>query len=238
MVTGEREKMGGWFCKDGFPHIKRPTKPYTSAKNYAPDGPLVRGIKRSAKHLNRIKENGGWRMKSCLFIVVLAVFALSLVPNLVLAGQPFVSATCHISCTVAEFAEWSESSFPAIDLPELTPQNEQTSGSSRLYLYTNGDVKITADNSGTAQLSKDALHKLVTEYKLEYDASGVNETGGSRVEWSEHNSFLSKGSTVTHVSGDGAVEVILSVRASKGTQGAGDSGEYSATQTLTACWKS
>ena len=177
-------------------------------------------------------------MKSCLFIMVLAVFALSLVPNPVLAGQPSVSATCHISCTVAEVAEWSEASFPDIRLPDLTAQNKQTSGSSRVYLYTNGDVEITADNSGAAQLSKDALHKLVTEYKLEYDASGVNETGGSTAEWSEYDSFLSKGSTVSHVSGDGAVEVILSVRASKGTERPGDSGEYSATQTLTACWKS
>ena len=166
------------------------------------------------------------------------MFAVSSAPNPVWAKPRPAAATCHISCTVAEVAEWSESSFPAINLPELTPQNKQSSGSSRLRLYTNGDVKITADNSNAAQLSKDTLHKLVTEYKLEYDASGVNKTGGYTVEWSSHDSFLIKGSTVTHASGDGAVEIILSVRASKETKSPGDSGEYSATQTLTACWKS
>jgi len=48
--------------------------------------------------------------------------------------------------------------------------------------------------------------KLLTEYRLEYDAGTVA--------WSDYGSFLSKGSTVKHIPGDGAVEVILSVRAS------------------------
>ena len=177
-------------------------------------------------------------MRSYLFIAVLAVFVLFLAPDFVLAGPPSVSATCNISCTVAEIVEWSNSNFPPIDIADLTTQSSQVSGSSRLYLYTNGDVEITANNSDIAQLSKDATHKLVTEYGLEYDASGISETGGSTVAWSEHDSFLSEGSIVTHVSGDGAVEVILSVRASCGSKAPLTSGHYSATQTLTVCWKS
>ena len=203
-------------------------------------------------------------MRSCLFITVLAVFALFLAPGLISAGPPPVSAMCNISCTVAEIVEWSEAGFPAINLADLTTQNRRVSGSASLVLYTNGDVKITADNSAAAQLSKDANHKLVTEYKLEYDAFGANETGGSTADWSEHDSFLSEGSTVTHVSGDGAVEVILSVRVSNDSGELGNSltpnsilanpsssnatciisctleniGECTATQTLTACWKS
>ena len=183
-------------------------------------------------------QGGGSKIRSCLFITVLAVFALCLAADLVLAAPPPVSATCDISCTVAETVEWSEAGFPAIELTDLTTRNRQVSGSASLTLYTNGDVKITADNSDAAQLSKDALHKLITEYKLQYDASGVGETGGSTVAWSDYDSFLSKGSTVKHIYGDGAVEVILSVRASRDTLRPGDSGEYSATQTLTVCWKS
>lgn len=203
-------------------------------------------------------------MRSYLFIAVLAVFDLFLASNLVSAEPPSVSATCNITCTVADMVEWSDTSFPAINLADLTTQSSQVSGSSSLYLYTNGDVKITADNSDAAQLSKDDNHKLVTEYKLEYDAFGVNKTGGSTVEWSEYECFLNEGSTVTHVSGDGAVEVTLSVRVSNDSRDLGNSstpnlilanpsscnatciisctvaniGECSATQTLTVYWKS
>ena len=177
-------------------------------------------------------------MRSFLSIALLVVFALSLVPNPVLAAPPPVSATCDISCTVAETAEWSDASFPAINLPDLTTPDSRVSGSTSLVLYTNGEVKITADNSDVAQLSKDNLHKLVTEYKLGYDAPGAGQTGGSTVTWSRYNSFLSNGSIVKHASGDGTVEVTLSVRASKDALYSGDSGKYTATQTLTVCWKS
>jgi hypothetical protein len=207
---------------------------------------------------------GRQEMRSYLFIAVLTVFGLFLASNLVSAEPPSISVRCKTSCTVAEIVEWSDDSFPPINLTNLTAQNSQVFGSSRLRLYTNGNVEITADNSDAAQLSKDNYHKLVTEYKLEYDAFGVNETGGSMVDWSGYDSFLSKGSIVTHIPGDGAVEVILSVRVSKGSSGFGNSltqnlrstnlpstsaacnisctlenvGECTATQTLTAYWES
>lgn len=203
-------------------------------------------------------------MRSYLFIAVLVVSVLSSPSNPALAKPSSVSARCNISCTVAEVVEWSDSSFPAINLADLTTQSSRVSGSSSLYLYTNGDVEITADNSDAAQLSKDDNHRLVTEYKLEYDAFGLNKTGGSMVDWSGYDSFLSEGSRVTHVSGDGAVEVTLSVRVSNDSSGFGNSltpnlmsanpyrssaaciisctlenvGKCTATQTLTACWKS
>lgn len=199
-----------------------------------------------------------------MFIAVLVVSALSSPPNPTLAKPPSVSARCDISCTVAEIVEWSDNSFPAINLADLTAQSSWVSGSSSLYLYANRDVEITADNSDTAQLSKDDNHRLVTEYKLEYDACGLNKTGGSMVDWSGYDSFLSEGSRVTHVSGDGAVEVTLSVRVSNDRGGFGNSltpnlmsanpyssnaaciisctlenvGKCTATQTLTACWQS
>jgi hypothetical protein len=203
-------------------------------------------------------------MRSYLFIAVLVVSVLSSPSNPALAKPSSVSARCNISCTVAEIVEWSDSSFPAINLADLTTQSSRVSGSSSLYLYTNGDVEITADNSDAAQLSKDDNHRLVTEYKLEYDAFGLNKTSGSMVDWNGYDSFLSEGSRVTHVSGDGAVEVTLSVRVSNDSGGFGNSltpnlmsanpyssnaaciisctlenvGKCTATQTLTACWQS
>jgi hypothetical protein len=93
-------------------------------------------------------------------------------------------------------------------------------------------MEITADNSAAAQLSKDDSHKLITEYKLECDTVGTARA------WSSYDCFLNKGPQVKHVAGDGAIEVTLSVRASAESIGAGDCGEYRATQTLTVCWKS
>ena len=177
-------------------------------------------------------------MRSFLSIALLVVFALSLVPNPVLAAPPVVSARCNISCTVAEIAEWSDDSSPTINLPDLTTPDSQVAGSTSLVLYTNGEVKITADNSDAAQLSKDNLHKLITDYKLEYDTSGAGQTGGSTVTWRQCNSLLNIGLMKTQVSGDDAVEVILSVVASKNTTQPGDSGRHTATHTLTVCWKS
>ena len=203
-------------------------------------------------------------MRSYLFIAVLVVSVLSSPSNPALAKPSSVSVRCSISCTVAEIVEWSDSSFPAINLADLSARNSRVLGSSILCLYTNTDVEITADNSDAAQLSKDDNHRLVTEYKLEYDAFGLNKTGGSMVDWSGYDSFLGEGSRVTHVPGDGAVEVTLSVRVSNDSGGFGNSstpnlmsanpygsnaaciisctlenvGKCTATQTLTACWQS
>jgi hypothetical protein len=181
---------------------------------------------------------GMGKMKSYLSIAVLALFVLSPVPILAPAQPPPVSASCRITCTVDVSVEWSDIDFPPVELPDLTSENSRVSGSTSLVLYTNGDVTITADNSDTAQLSKGTLHNLVTEYRLEYDAAGAAQTGGSTITWSDYDSFLNEASTVNHIPGDGAVEVILSVRAAYDKNAPPASGDYTATQTLTVCWKS
>ncbi len=163
-------------------------------------------------------------MKSYLFI---AVFVSSLAAGLAWAVPSPTSATCNISCTVAEVAEWSRNSLPvAIDI--------DASPSTSLVLYTNGDVKITADNPDTVQLSKDAL----TVYKLEYNGCGTDQTDGRAVTCSQYDSFLSNDLTVRRIPSDGTVEVILSVKVSSETIHLVDSGRHCATQTLTVCWKS
>jgi len=50
--------------------------------------------------------------------------------------------------------------------------------------------------------------------------------------------FLGAGSNVTHVDGDGAVNVTLSAKASNETGNVANAGLYTATQTLTAAWGS
>lgn len=172
-----------------------------------------------------------------LSIVLLAVCILSSAQVSVLAIPPPASATCHISCTVANTVEWSETSFPEIDLDSLTVKNKQTIGETTLVLYTNGDVTITADNSNTAELSFGS-HKLLTKYKLKYDGFGIKQTGSKPTAWHPFNTFLNKGADIIHIPTDGAVEVILSVRASIEKIRPENSGTYNAIQTLTACWKS
>ena len=56
------------------------------------------------------------------------------------------------------------------------------------------------------------------------------------VSYTLYSSFLSSASVITHVSGDGAVVVTLSARATNDSGNVADAGNYSATQTLTASW--
>lgn len=173
-------------------------------------------------------------MKRNFLVLILALFSMQ---SLVLAGHSPVTATCDISCTVEDIVEWASNSFSAINLGKLTTQKTEVQGSASLVLYTNKDVQILADNSEAAQLSKDSMHTLITQYKLEYDGGGADQTGGRTAGWSDYDYFLVNGSQVIHAPCDGAVEVILSVRAFRNTAHAAESGRYTARQTLTVCWK-
>jgi hypothetical protein len=176
-------------------------------------------------------------MNSRGFAILLLLCVLFSTTVLVSAVPPPTSATCKITCIVSEVVEWSQTSFPDIDLGELTVQNKQAAGEAELTLYTNGDVTIIADNSNNAELSF-GPHALLTEYKLRYDGSGVNQTGGRPTEWCSFDTFLKGGTDIIHAPADGAVEVILSVKASIKEIRPENSGQYNAIQTLTVCWKS
>lgn len=155
----------------------------------------------------------------------------------VFAVPPPAVATCAITCRVSEIVEWSDTSFPQIDLGVLTPKKEQAVSESELLLYTNGDVSITADNSDSAELSFGS-YSLQTEYQLRYDGSGINQTGGRPTEWCTFDTFLKEAADIIHIPTDGAVVVILSVKASVKEIQPENTGTYNAVQTLTACWKS
>ena len=104
-------------------------------------------------------------------------------------------------------------------------------------LYTNGDVEITADNSQNAELSN-GPYKLKTQYQLSCDNTGIGQTGGAPTEWCTYDTFLKEAVQIKHSQTDGAVVVILSVKAETDEIQKGSGGEYCATQTLTVCWKS
>ncbi|MFC1677929.1 hypothetical protein ACFL3G_12825 [Planctomycetota bacterium] len=173
-----------------------------------------------------------------LVIVVLAIFLLCCGGGSALAEPAPARATCKISCSVAGVVEWSEANFSDIDLGRITPKRKYGLGKAEFQLHTNGDVEITVDNNNNAELLLGTGDKLLTEYKLQYNGSGVDQTGGKTMPWSQHDKFLKKASPVVHISGDGDVMVMLSVRASLKNKKPKQTGIYTATQTLTACWKS
>jgi hypothetical protein len=169
-------------------------------------------------------------------MAIAAIVALC-VWGAVLAQPVDDDATCDISVTVAEIMEWS-SNFPDIVvLDQITSQATVVTDDSTLTLYTNGDVDITADIlSGLPELTGPDSDTLVTEYALSYDGTGSGSTGGAPVAFTNFDTFLTGGSHVTHVPGDGAVNVTLSVRASNEGGTLANAGLYNATQTLTAAW--
>jgi hypothetical protein len=177
-------------------------------------------------------------MKSLAKVLLLVTVVLFLAPGLVLADPNDTDATCSVTVTVDNIMEWS-GNFSGIDLGTITSQGDIVDGNDTTTLYTNGNVDITADNTATAQLSNgdpNSSDTLVTEYKLTYDGDGASATGGSTVDWTEYDTFLSSASVVTHISEDGAVEVRLWARASNPAGEVADAGSYGATQTLTASW--
>lgn len=177
-------------------------------------------------------------MKMLIKVLLVTLTVVCFTPNPVSADNPSNSqATAAVTCTVDTIMEWSAASFSTIAIADITHQNSAPFASQSLVLYTNGNVDISANNTTTAQLSlASPADTLVTEYKLEYDKNGSNGTGGSTVDWTDYSTFLSTPSTVTHVNGDGAVNVTLSARASNDSGNVANAGDYTATQTLTAAW--
>ncbi len=168
---------------------------------------------------------------NCVKFFILFLILCGFSSLLVAFPPPPASATCRITCRVAEVVEWSNEAFDDIDLGEISPKRTETTGQSILTLYTNGDVIITADNSETAELSNGS-RKLDTQYQLQFD-SGISPT-----DWCAYDAFLKEAVEITHNQTDGGVVVILSVKAHANDFQPGTGGEYTAVQTLTACWKS
>ncbi|KKK55686.1 hypothetical protein LCGC14_3072070 [marine sediment metagenome] len=180
-----------------------------------------------------------------LLLLLLAVLCLT--PNLAFGAEPDSLATCAISVTVDPIMEWA-GNFAGIALvPAITSQSQTPEGSQIQTIYTNCNFTIDSDQTTTAQLSIGApADTLVTKYKLAEDGDGVSTTGATAAEetasgiatWTDYDSFLATVLPITHVDGDGAVDVTLSVQASCAGGEVPNQGNYTATQTLTAVWTS
>lgn len=126
--------------------------------------------------------------------------------------------------------------FGEIALANIENRDQVCNASSQVTLSMNGDVEISADNSDTARLVESGGDHLYTEYKLEFDGDGVNTTGRETVDFTSYDSFLSSPVTITYVPDDNEVQVTLSARASNYPGQLANTGNYTATQTLTATW--
>lgn len=133
-----------------------------------------------------------------------------------------------------DFMYW-ESNFSNINLGNITTRDSNPGGNATVTLFTTGDAQISANNGTAAQLSYGA-DTLVTEYKLTFDGNGSSATGGSTVDFTSYDSFLSPFAAVTYVLDDNDVEVTLYVRVSNYAGQLADAGTYTATQTLTVHW--
>ncbi len=161
-------------------------------------------------------------MKSIKSHIIIAVLAIIVLPVIICAE---------------DYIRW-DSNFDAIGLDNISLRNGTSENSAAVTLFISGDVSISADNevNGSAEL-KNGTDSLATEYKLEFDGTGSGgKTGANNTEYAEYNSFLSPAVNITYVPDDNDVAVTLWVRASNYENDLSDSGQYTATQTLTVTW--
>ncbi|MEN6386802.1 MAG: hypothetical protein ABFD79_16605 [Phycisphaerales bacterium] len=154
---------------------------------------------------------------------ILAFFALIALPQVI--------------CAVNEFA-W-RTDFAPIVLTNISQKSDVQEGSSTITLDVSGfddEAIITANNEAGSVLTN-GTDTLITEYKLTFDGDGTSKSGGNSMEnYVSAGSFLDPGMNIKYVPGDQEVEVKLHVRASNRADGVSDSGNYTATQTLTITW--
>ncbi|MDD5010585.1 MAG: hypothetical protein PHQ00_00505 [Phycisphaerae bacterium] len=185
-----------------------------------------------------------------LLLIVIGVMAIGYNPRAVFADEVGPDAAeCAISVTVDSIIEWEDEDFPAIDLDSqessISAQATSPEGSAVYTLWTNCNVELSADNTATAQLT-DGTDVLVTKYKISTDGDGVTETGANAAAIAAsgsdayvlHNLFLATPLDIAHFNTDGAVEVTLEIEATNPSDEVADSGDYTATQTITATWTS
>jgi len=167
------------------------------------------------------------------------------VPHIIAPAASFLrsktAGVCLILICSALLVEGKDSmrwlgGFQVISLQDIQTRTQVSTGSSSITLLTTGNAEISADNTDAARLTEPGGGGLYTEYMLEFDGDGASSTGGTTVDFTSYDSFLTSPAQVTHVLGDDRVTVTLSVRASNYANQLANAGTYSATQTLTASW--
>jgi hypothetical protein len=185
------------------------------------------------------------------FLVFVICMVLMVVPAKKIIGAEVGpdGATCAVSVTVDSIIEWEGLNFAPIALTKIDNQSDTPEDSKTYTLWTNCNVTLSANNTAVAQLT-DTVDVLVTKYKLTIDGDGAAATGATATaidnsdsdQFIEYDQFLNTDLAITHVNTDGNVEVTLHVQASNqdldGHKQVADSGNYTATQTITATWGS
>jgi len=175
-----------------------------------------------------------------LLLSAICIAVITFTVELALAAEPDSDAFCIINVTVDQICEWEGANFAAINLTTIDEKGETPEGSAVYTLWLNCNVALTADNAATAQLDNvddGGSDTLNTEYKVAYD--DVGGTTGADTAYEDYSTFINgAGSAITHVDGDGAVEITLWAKAFNNTDEVADAGVYQATQTLTAAWTS
>ncbi|MGB8225444.1 MAG: hypothetical protein WCE45_01060 [Sedimentisphaerales bacterium] len=185
-----------------------------------------------------------------LLLTAICVIVISYSPMPAFGGNPGDdSATCAITVSVLSIIEWEGAAFPAIDIDaesDLAPiaaHADDPCGHSDFTLWTNCDVQLSADNTSLSRLT-DGTDTLVTKYKILTDGDGDPCTGAdafavgasSSDVFTLYSDFLAEPLDITHVNTDGSVEVTLWVQATNEDDEVSDSGDYTATQEITAAW--
>jgi hypothetical protein len=155
-------------------------------------------------------------------------------PRIIVSVLVILRCYPSLVCGQGEMS-WDDD-FAPISLQDIQTRDQVRQGQSTVTLSTTGDAEISADNTTTARLSGPGSDTLYTEYGLTFDGKGISQTGGSDVDFTSYESFLSTPAYVTHVTGDNEVDVRLRVRASNYAGDLANAGTYTATQTLTAHW--
>jgi len=167
-----------------------------------------------------------------------SILTLFLTQSLALSDHTPVSATCDISCTVAEVVEWSNDTSPPINIESTVVEDCEATASTSFVLYSNRGVQIVADRHQVAQFSKGGLKMLINEHKIEDYAGEISITGGRAPARANYDCFLMNGPHVIHVPKEGVVEVTGPPKIPMSDVAAEDSYCYTTTSVLTVCWKS
>jgi len=178
-------------------------------------------------------------MRKMLFGSVVVFFVSAAVA---LAGTD--DAVVSMTATVDAAAEWADPTptiaagdwTGSVDGTTISQVGEDLTVTKALTLYTNVDVTLTQAGTTNSGILTNGTETLTTSYQIQGDVDtpdAAYKAAGTGV-----GEFFNAANTytVTHVSGDGTYAINLLVLAESDDVQAEDSGNYTASITITATW--
>ena len=163
------------------------------------------------------------------------------------AGVAFAGtddAVVSMTATVESSAEWADPAptiaagdwTGSVDGTTISQVGEDLTVTKALTLYTN--VNVTLSQAGTANsgILTNGTETLTTSYQIQGDVDTPD--GAYKAAGTGAGEFfnVSNTYTVTHVGGDGVYAIDLLVKGESDDTQAEDSGDYTASITITATW--